>query len=317
VRQAERLVRQGLRTAYVEHEDALPVLRGRLLFERQMRRRYGRLDRLECRYDERSGDIFDNQLVLAAVQRCAARAAHVGIRRRAGRVQTRLREVCDARHIALPRRPGQYDRLNAHYRPAHELSWLVLEGTQGLDDLYESGDTPSFAFLLNMNTLFETFVERVLEASLRERSVQLSFQKPSGSVVRRADTGSPYQRLIPDTLARVGVPSVTVPIDAKYKRYSERKVDPGDIAQMFIYASGLGTAPEHERPHGIIIYPSETREFERIPLTVRDPHDTALSKLDVLGIPIAAAIDEATAAVEARPILDALAEVVLSAANTP
>src|SRR4051812_27240766 len=57
VEATDAIVRQGLWADYVEHEEDLGVLRGRLLFERQWRRRYGMLDRLECRYDEHELDI--------------------------------------------------------------------------------------------------------------------------------------------------------------------------------------------------------------------------------------------------------------------
>jgi hypothetical protein len=46
----ERVVRGGLLNGYVRQEIDLPVLRGHLLGDRQIRRRYGRIDRLECQY---------------------------------------------------------------------------------------------------------------------------------------------------------------------------------------------------------------------------------------------------------------------------
>ncbi|MEV5829365.1 hypothetical protein AB0L25_27765 [Spirillospora sp. NPDC052242] len=58
--EADRLLRHGLRRDYLRREEDLPAVRGRLLADRQVMRRFGRLDRLECRYDERSGDILDN-----------------------------------------------------------------------------------------------------------------------------------------------------------------------------------------------------------------------------------------------------------------
>ncbi len=87
------ITRAGLRNAYVEHEEALRVLRGRLLRDRQLRRRFGRLDRLECRFDERTADIFDNQLLLAATERCANRADDTNVRRRATRLRAMLSDV--------------------------------------------------------------------------------------------------------------------------------------------------------------------------------------------------------------------------------
>lgn len=311
VREVEGVLRHGARSDYVVHEEALPVLRGRLLFDRQLRRRQGRLDRLECRYDERSADIFDNSLLLAAVERCATRAGQVGIRRRATRVRARLTQICDARDVSLPRRPISYDRLNAYYRQAHELAWLVLEGTQGLDDLYVSGDTRSFAFLVDMNRLFERFVERVLQVAVAARGVRLSFQRRSGSVVRRADTGRTYSQLVPDVLVYAGDPPATWPVDAKYKRYSERRVDRSDIAQVFLYATSLGIQHDARPPHALIVYPAESQELEQVPLTVRRVLGKELATVTALGIPIPRVLDEVADRERAGIVVEAIADAVL------
>ena len=69
----ERLVRGGLLSDYREVEDALPVLRGRLLADRQLLRRFGQIQRLECRFDERVTDIPENQLLAAALDLLATR----------------------------------------------------------------------------------------------------------------------------------------------------------------------------------------------------------------------------------------------------
>ncbi|WP_214105200.1 McrC family protein [Acrocarpospora catenulata] len=71
--ECEALLRGGLRRDYVHREELLPAVRGRLLADRQMLRRFGRLDRLECRFDEFEADILDNQVCAAALQVAAQR----------------------------------------------------------------------------------------------------------------------------------------------------------------------------------------------------------------------------------------------------
>lgn len=309
VREVERVLQRGARSDYVMHEQALAVLRGRLLFDRQLRQR--RLGRLECRYDERSTDILDNSLLLAAVERCATRAGQGAIRRRATRVRARLTQICDASDVSLPRRPILYDRLNAYYRQAHELAWLVLEGTQGLDDLYASGDSRSFAFLLDMNRLFERFIERVLQIAVSARGIRLSFQQRSGSVVRRADTGRTYSQLIPDVLARANEPQVTWPIDAKYKRYSERRIDSSDIAQIFLYATALGVQTGERAPHALIVYPAESSQLEQTPLAVRSARGKELATVTALGVPIPRVLDEVAIKEQAGTVVPAITDAIL------
>jgi len=75
----ERVLRGGLLYDYCEVEDDLPVVRGRLLIRQQILRRFGRLDHLECRYDEYLTDIPENQLLLAGLTTCAGRVEHPAV----------------------------------------------------------------------------------------------------------------------------------------------------------------------------------------------------------------------------------------------
>src|SRR5206468_8367732 len=61
----EGVVRRGLLADYVQHEDALPVVRGRILPDRQILRRFGQLDRIHCRFDELEHDVDENRVIAA------------------------------------------------------------------------------------------------------------------------------------------------------------------------------------------------------------------------------------------------------------
>ena len=62
----------GLLSDYCEVEDDLPVVRGRLLVRQQVLKRFGKIDRLECRCDEYLTNIPENQIVLAGLSVCAS-----------------------------------------------------------------------------------------------------------------------------------------------------------------------------------------------------------------------------------------------------
>ena len=76
VEASERVLRRGLLSGYVEREDDLPILRGRILGDRQMLERFGQLDRIICRFDELEHDVVENQLLAAALQ-VASSAGHL------------------------------------------------------------------------------------------------------------------------------------------------------------------------------------------------------------------------------------------------
>src|SRR5207253_6153001 len=124
----ERVSRAGLLADYREIEDDLPVVRGRLLGARQMLKRFGRMDRLECRYDEHTTDTDENQILLAALSACSGRVTHPAVALRIRRLLTIFSEACSTEELDLRavRSTLTYNRLNEHYREPHALAWLVL-----------------------------------------------------------------------------------------------------------------------------------------------------------------------------------------------
>src|SRR5262245_36225350 len=160
---SEAILRGGLLADYVEREDDLPVVRGRLLADHQVLRRFGRIDRLMCRFDEHEQDILENQLLAAALGQCSTRVSHEAVKRRVRRQLAIFQEVCrpDEMDLEAARREITYQRLNEYYRDAHRLAWLLLDGL-GTKDLLARGEPRCFAFLIDMSRLFEMFVYRLV-----------------------------------------------------------------------------------------------------------------------------------------------------------
>ena len=167
LRVTELILRGGLLADYVEREDELPVLRGRLLGDQQVLRRFGQVDRLVCRFDEHEQNIAENQLLAAALSRCSTRVTHESVRRRVRRLLAIFQEACRPDDLDLEgiRHRMAYHRLNEHYRNPHALAWLILDGL-GTKDVLVTGETNCFAFLIDMNRLFEMFMFRLVDTLL-------------------------------------------------------------------------------------------------------------------------------------------------------
>lgn len=293
VQEAERVLRAGLLADYVEEEDELPVLRGRLLAGRQVLERFGRVDRLLCRFDERKQDVVENQLLAAALDACAGYASHLPTRRKARELGYIFREVCDPMGLDLnaARQSVFYDRLNEHYKPAHDLGWLVL-GRLGVDNLFLNGSTRVFAFMLDMNLLFERFVARILEQVLIGTSYEILYQRPDRSVIVHADSNKPYARVIPDFLVRHKTARTTrFALDAKYKLYDDLRVAAHDIYQAFVYAHAF-TPHGDAVPRAALVYPSESNVSSCRELHVRSAGPAAKAKLYVIGLSVPGILDE-------------------------
>jgi 5-methylcytosine-specific restriction enzyme subunit McrC len=287
----ERIARGGLLADYVETEDELPTVRGRLLGDRQVLKRFGRVDRVVCRYDELEQDVVENQLLAAALEKCARRVKDDAVRLRVGRLRSLFTEACGPEKLnpEVARQQLTYNRLNAHYADAHALAWIVLNGLRALKDIYTPGGARSFAFLLDMNLLFERFIHRLFERLFGGGVYAIEYQRADRSIVWDADKNRPYARVIPDLLVRSKRPPFRrLAVDAKYKLYDERKVAPADVYQSFLYAyaygqeAGKGESP----PTSLIIYPSSSGSPGAVRLRVRSSKGVAGAEIYALGLSV-------------------------------
>ncbi|GAA1738653.1 McrC family protein [Nonomuraea bangladeshensis] len=257
--ECEALLRHGLRRDYVRREDSLPALRGRLLHDRQLLRRFGQLDRLECRFDEFDANILDNQLCAAALNLAARTSADETIRARARRAATEFSDLCPTAVVdhQLAAQTLTYHRHNEHYRQAHRWASLLL-GHGGLADLYETSGPSGQAFLLDLNSLFEAFVTRLLEEAFHGTGIAVRTQPALKESVAYRD-GRRYTTIMPDIqLTRGhGQTAWRRPVDVKYKLYTDRKIKPADLYQSFAYATALSRVGSNETPTAYILYASD------------------------------------------------------------
>lgn len=247
-----QIAKRGILQDYVTREELLQRMRGRLLPYEQMVRHFGQVQTLECRFDELETDVLENQLLAAGLAIAKRVAIDPEARRATARAHAIFSEVADGTVVGTHTLDPEYNRRNDHYRPAHVIARMFLENL-AVNDLYSPGTGDSFAFLLDMNKLFEDFVTKLLTTVFADTDVRVRPQARDRTLIRDARTGRPYAAVIPDILLERL--SLRVPVDAKYKLYDHRKVDQGDIYQTFFYAWAYAD------PHGtadapaFILYP--------------------------------------------------------------
>lgn len=293
--EVELILRDGVLADYVEREDELPVVRGRLLADRQLLRRFGQIDCLACRFDEHEQDIAENQILAAALSLCSPRVTHEAVRRRVRRLLAIFQEVCRLEEFdaAAARRNLIYHRLNERYRDAHEIAWPILD-CLGTKDLLSPGSTRCFAFLIDMNRLFEMFVYRVVEILLRTTNLRVHYQRGDRSIIVDTATQQPYSRVVPDLLVEDPARGLAgrLAIDAKYKLYDEKKLSSGDVYQAFLYAYAYGEANGPSPPTALVLYPSSAKSAQAIRLRVRSTEKLAAADILALGVSIPSALAE-------------------------
>ena len=292
---AEKIVRGGLLADYVEHEDDLPALRGRLRIREQLLNRFGQVDRLECRFDEQTTNTPDNRMILAALIVAARRVSHGPTAARIRRLLHLFEEACvlDEFDLRSARASLSYHRLNGHYRRAHQLALILLDGL-GIEDLYARGDVHRFAFLLDMNRLFEDFIARWVGLLLIGTSHQATAQRRDRSILWNADSDRPHGTIIPDLLIDAPGLAGSLPVDAKYKLYDNGDISNADVFQTFCYAQAYDLAQGDAVPSAVILFPSERSAPPTHRLQIRTAGGRVQATIFAVGIEISAALAEAT-----------------------
>lgn len=248
VRQVQRALRRGVLQGYRTEEDSLSVVRGRVRFDDQIRRRYGRTPPVEVRYDEFTEDIEANRMLKAAAKRLLRlRPRAASARRALAGIDGALAAVSDVAYGTRDLPVILYDRLNTHYRPAVELARLILRSTST-----EVGDgaVRASACLFDMNGVFEDFVV----VALREALGLSDRAFPQGARGRRLWLDEARQvSLEPDISWWEGDRPVFVG-DVKYKWTADATGRNADIYQSLAYAVAA------DLPGALLVYAAGERD---------------------------------------------------------
>ena len=232
----ETALARGITRAYQERQHRLVGLRGRLDIPAQ-RRLAGLAAPVECRYDEYSPDTQLNRLLLAAVSRLRRLpGVTVTTRQALQALATRLEGVGAVRPADL-KTPTRFSRLDEHCRTAEHLARIVLQSASVRN---ETGTAGAAEFLVDMNALFEAFLEARLRRHLT-RQLDIESQHPT-----TLDVGNRV-RMKPDLVFRQRGELVYV-ADSKYKLTTDGLGQGADYYQLLAYIAALNLQ------EGILIY---------------------------------------------------------------
>jgi len=240
----EHTLARGMRRDYIAAEDRLVTLRGRVAIEQAMRTTT--ITPLPCRFDEYSIDTVHNRILKAATLKLS-RLPGIGTHTRDAlrHLLMWFGDVDD--HYAPPKqviRRG-FNRLEQHYEPAVRLACLVLDGGSLL---HTSGTTTAGTFLIDMNKVFEAFLEVRLRAALHGQLDVLGQASTYLDTDRRV-------RMKPDLMfERCGRTMFVA--DAKYKISKDISGVDSDLYQLLAYTTALGLN------EGALIYAQGDREID-------------------------------------------------------
>jgi 5-methylcytosine-specific restriction enzyme subunit McrC len=243
VSECEALLEGGLLQAFTAHEGDLPMVRGRILLDKQVAR-YGELKhRHVCAYSTRTLDTPENRVLVSTLRYLPSLLSeHEGDL--AARVRALTRAFEGVRPLA-PREAAEAvrtlkpDRRNRRYLPALSLCALILNH---LSVAATEGSRPFASFLVDMPRLFETYLTIRLRTLLPAHGLRVFAQRhdyldEAGRV-----------RIRPDILIypkRGNTPLLVV--DAKYRSTGSDRSS--DLYQLSAYMERYGL------PAGALVYP--------------------------------------------------------------
>ncbi len=242
VRRIRHAFRQGVLQGYQPTDDSLNVIRGRLRFGDQIRRRFGRFPPAEVNFDEFTDDIDVNRMIKAAI----ARLRRMRIRSDFARSSLRTFDgmLVDVALKEYDRRQLPqviFNRLNQHYRPAVALAKLILR-SESIE--LSHGKVAASVLMVDMNSVFEDFVVAALRDALRLS--EKSFPQGARGRSVKLDTAQRVN-LKPDISWWDGFECSFVG-DLKYKKIKISGILHPDLYQLLAYTVAT------DLPGGLLIY---------------------------------------------------------------
>lgn len=240
--------KRGLVQDYIRREDNLSVFRGALNTRAHVQQNLGRENRVHCRFFEQTVDNPDNRFVKATLWHLLQFGGWTP-----RTMQSLVRNLHHFDPVTLePLRPQtlpsrHYHRLNDDYRPIHELCRLFAECSSVSEHF---GRVRFNGFLLDMNRLYEQFVQRAFENVSPRSKQRIAVQE--WHTLSRVSQGP---MLKPDVIVWSGDRATAV-ADAKYKRDFAMPQN-SDMYQVITYGTVLDCREVY------LLYPQTEIDFER------------------------------------------------------
>ena len=222
---AKKLLKEFKRGVYKEYitcKENLSVLKGKYLVDENLKYNHTK-DKIYCEFDEFSVDNKLNRFFLFALKTFLP---FIRDKKLLKHCELILDEVT-CKKFDIKTMTIDFQRLNFRYKESYEFALMLL---QKFIPLFQNGEK-SFAFLFDMNELFEKFIGKLYEAL--DSSTDLTKESNFGNL-----------KLKPD------IYTSTCIIDTKYKKVKNKEdLKRDDKYQMFVYGTNF------EIKNTMLLYP--------------------------------------------------------------
>ena len=265
------IVRKGIARSYIQRQDDLLFLRGKLRISENIKRNATARNRFSCEFDEFEMNWPINRLIKGALEIVSRMTQDADNQQRCREFLFWFDPVPATTDPAGDFRLVRNERLIQHYQPAMPICRLILEG---LNPLATSGDHRVLSMFFDMNKVFENYVAVKLREQFpqwRQRTQTSEYSLVENHAGRKMFRMQPdlefvqgNRRVVADTKWKL-----LEPINGK----ANYGISQSDVYQMFAYAQKYLATQERKRI--LLIYPRHD-EFQN-PLSPfwfkEEPHE--------------------------------------------
>lgn len=261
-----RLLKQGLDRYYIEHEDTVAGIKGKLNFSGTIKQNILPLNRTACIFDEFDYNVLHNQILKTTICKLLrTKKLDLSIKEELHRIYLKLPPISE---IFI--RKAHFNQVRLHRNNYHYD--FILKVCQILNDnLFIDESKGNYRFMdftreeKAMARLFEAFVKNFykLETDFSVTSDTIAWQLVSDN----ADDLD----MLPAMRTDISLKSINkkIIIDTKYykeafqMRYEKQKINSSNLYQLFSYLKNQENESEITKNcHGILLYPSVHNDFE-------------------------------------------------------
>lgn len=228
--EVKRLLDRNFVKDYIQKNESLSVIKGRINFKNQITKNYIRQDKICCNYEELDTNIIENKVILEALNICLKKTHNDKAIKKIRKIKSIMEEYCTTyKKAVFPE--IKYNRLNSHYKEVHYYCKIIINN-MGINNLYEEGRfIGKYSLLIDMNKLFEEFVASLCKKYLSTKYKVYIQYKVNNSIVDI--NNNYYSSIIPD-IVLINEDEYII-MDTKNKDYGHKKVSNEDIYQLNFY----------------------------------------------------------------------------------